>query len=260
MNDFIELVRVIAWPLVVLIIIAVAVSDRGRRLLRPILRRIRKVTGPGGFALELSEDAAAATKADVEGALREYSIALRDEFDRIAYAEDVRNRVSGAITHTLLAEQLAKGHDYRVTVHVRDALYRDALYQLIDYWPGGGGADRRFSTRFGILGRAWRLNKSLYEKDVPTASESLICEWGMTEEQAEVAARGRRSFVCVMLRHEGSLVGVLYMDAKVKAAFPSDIVERLDASPLLAEVAAAVGRVHARIAGRGPALKLLEND
>lgn len=260
MNELIEFVRVVAWPSVVLVAIAVAVSDSGRRLLRPILRRVRKVTGPAGFALELSEEAAAATKADVEGVIREYSLALYDEFDRIAYAEDVRRRVSTSIARSLAGYQLPDGHRYRVTVHVRDALYRDALYQLVDYWPDGGGAGRRFSTRFGILGRAWRLERSLYETDVPTSSEALICEWGMTAEQAERAARGRRSFACVVLRYEGSLVGVLYIDAIVPAAFPHDILKRLETSPLVAEVAAAVGRVHSRIAGRGPALRLLETD
>ncbi len=259
-NDLTEFVRVVAWPLVVVFAISVAVTDRGRRVLRPILRRLRKVTGPGGFALELSEEAAAATKADVEGAIHEYSGALRHEFDRIAYAEDVRSRVGTSVSRALSQHRLPEDHDYRATVHVRDALYRDALYQLVDYWPDGGGADRRFSTRFGILGRAWRLGRSLYERDVPTSPESLICQWGMTAEQAERAARGRRSFVCVVLRHQGSLVGVLYIDAKVGSAFPDDIETRLEASPEVAEVAAAVGRVHARIATRGPALKLLESD
>jgi hypothetical protein len=259
-NELTEFVSVVAWPFVVVFAIGVAVTDRGRRLLRPILRRVRKVTGPGGFALELSEEAAAATKADVEGAIREYSVALNEEFDRIAYAEDVRSRVSTSITQVLSGHQLREGNDYRVTVHVRDALYRDALYQLIDYWPDGVGAGRHFSTRFGILGRAWRLERSLYEGDVPTNPEALICEWGMTAEQAERAARGRRSFACVVLRHQGSLVGILYIDAKTEKAFPEDFTERLEASPLFAEVAAAVGRVHARIAGRGPALKLLATD
>lgn len=259
-DDVVELVSAIAWPSVVVFAIGVAVTDRGRRVLRPILRRVRKVAGPGGFALELSEDAAAVTKADVEGAVREFSSALRDEFDRLAYAEDVRNRLGAAITRGLAGHQMPHGHGYRATVHVRDALYGDALYQLVDYWPGGGGAGRRFSTRFGILGRAWRLEESQYEDEVPTAPEDLISQWGMSREQAEVAARGRRSFVCVMLRHHSSLVGILYLDAMVGHAFPENIVRRLDESPLVADLAAAVGRVHGGIASRGPGLKVLQSD
>jgi hypothetical protein len=256
-SEFIDLAAVLVWPLVVVFALLVAITDRGRRLLRPILRRIRKVTGPGGFALELSVEAAAATKADVEGAIRDFSVALRDEFERLAYAEDVRNRLAATVQDALSGHELPAGHDYRATVHVRDALYVDALYQLVDYWPGGTGAGRRYSTRFGMLGRAWRLGTSEYEDDIPTTAEDLIKGWGMTQEQAERAGRDRRSFVCGILQHGGSLVGVLYLDAKRERAFPTDIVDRLDNSQLSSELASAVARVHERIASRGPGIELL---
>lgn len=255
-----DLITGLAWPAVVLIAVVLAFTNRGQRLLRPVLRRIRTIAGPGGFALELTAEAAAATKADVEGAIAEFSSALRDEFDRLAYAEDVRHRLRATVNAVLEDHDLPDGHEYRATVHVRDALYGDALYQLVDYTPGGGGAGRRFSTRFGMLGRSWRLERSDYQDDVPTTTEQLISKWGMTQEQAEVAARGRRSFVCGLLRHEGGLVGILYMDAKPARAFPADIPDRLDASPLAEQLAAAVARVHESIASRGPGVSLLQND
>lgn len=257
-SEVTRLIDVLAWPAVVVFAVAVAASDRGRRLLRPVLRRIRKVAGPGGFALELSEEAAAATKADVEGAIRDFSGALQDEFDRLAYAEDVRNRLSAAVRDLLDGHDLPDGHDYRATVHIRDALYADALYQLVDYWPRGRGAGRRFPERSGMLGKAWRLERSIYAPNVPTEREKLIAEWGMTSDEADEAARGRQSFACAVLRHGGSLVGVLYMDAKCKNAFPSDIDKQMDASQLVAAVAAAVGRVREAIAARGPGLSLLQ--
>lgn len=258
-SDFVDLLSVIAWPLIALIAILVAVSDRGRRLLRPILRRIRKLGGPGGFALELSEEAAAATKSDVQGAIHEYSLALRDEFERLAHAEDVRNRMVAAVETALAGHRRPDGHDLRATVHIHDALYVDALYQLVDYWPGGGGSGRRLSIRFGIVGRVWRRAESEYEPG-SIRTEELMEKWGMTREQAEQQARGRKSFVCVVLRHKGSLVGVMYMDAKVAESFPNDILCRLDDSPLVADLATAVGSVRQQIAKRGPALKLLQSD
>lgn len=258
-TDFVDFVSVIAWPLVVLIAIGVAVSDRGRLLLRPLLRRVRKIAG-GGFTLELSEEAAAATKSDVEGAIREYSVKLRDEFDRLAHVEDVRNRMAGAVEAALDGHKMPDDADLRATVHIQDALYTQVLYQLVSYWPGGRGADRRYSTRFGILGRAWRLEESHYEPEVPTEPSKLIKEWGMTREQARQQARGRSSFVCILLRHGGSLVGILYIDALPPKAFPADIVGRIENSPEAEALAAAVGRVRHQVSRLGPGLTLLESD
>src|SRR4051794_2752150 len=109
-QEVIDLISVVVWPLVVVIAIGFAASDRGKRLLRPILRRIRKVSA-GTFALELSEEAAASTKADVEGAVRDFSSALRDEFNRLAYAEDVRNRLRTVVEEALKGQSLPTGHD-----------------------------------------------------------------------------------------------------------------------------------------------------
>lgn len=256
-SEVIELFDVLIWPLVVLLAICIAVSDRGRRLLRPIFRRLRKVSA-GGFTVELSEEAASATKADIEGTVREFSAALRSEFDRLAYAEGIRDRMKSAVMGALQEANLA-GKTYRATVHVRDALYGDALYQLVSYWPEATGAGRRFPIRFGILGRAWRLEQSQYEGNVPTKTADLVSSWGMTQEQAEMAARGRQSFVCIVLRHEGLLVGVLYMDAVEKNAFLDDIVARLENSQQVPELAAAVDRIRSRIATRGPGLNLLQS-
>jgi hypothetical protein len=251
--DISDLLRAVAWPLVALIALLVATSNRGRRLIRPILRRVRKVAGPGGWAIELSEEAAAITKRDVQGALNEYASALNAELSRLAHAERVRDRMIAAVEE-LLDTQPA---DLRATVHIQDALYVSALYQLVDYWPRGRGSGRRFSARFGILGRAWRLEQSQHNGDIEVSE--LIERWGMTQEEAADAARGRKSFVCILLRHEQTRVGVLYMDAPRAGAF-SDGIERVAESPAVSALAASVDRVWKEIAKRGPGLELLEND
>jgi hypothetical protein len=74
----------------------------GRLLLRPILRRLRKINAPGGWGIELSEDAAAETKADVEGAIKAYEPVLDFEFDRLAYAEGIKNRLETAVRRFLV--------------------------------------------------------------------------------------------------------------------------------------------------------------
>lgn len=258
-SEITDLISVIIWPLVVLIALGAALTDRGRRLLRPILRRIRKVSG-GGFALELSPEAAAATKADVEGTIRDFGDSLRDELERLAYAHNVRDHLAETVEDLFDGYGLPEPDTRRATVHVRDALYRDALYQLIDYWPDGGGADRRYSTGFGMLGRAWRLGRSLYKPEVPVSAEELIEEWGMKREQAERVGRDRQSFFCGALRYENALVGMFYMDAKDEHAFPQDIESRFEQSEAAKDLATAVGRVRRDIATRGPGIKILQSD
>jgi hypothetical protein len=247
----------IAWPLVALIAIFAALTDRGRRLLRPIMKRVRKISG-AGFALELSPEAAAATKAEVEGTIQDFALSLRDEFERLAYAHHVRDHLAATMKELLAGHEAPDSR--RATVHLRDALYRDGLYQLVDYWPAGGGADRRFSKRFGMLGRAWRLEDSLYKPKVPVDIQELIEDWGMTREQAERVGRERQSFFCGVLRDEDALVGVFYMDAKEEDAFPSDIEKRFAQSQAADHLATAVGRVQQAIADRGPGIKLLQSD
>jgi hypothetical protein len=256
-SDVVDLVSVVVWPLVVLIAIAVAVSKPGQRLLRPVLRRLRKISG-GGFAVELSPEAAAATKADVEGAIGAFATPLGDEFERLAYFEGVRDHLIRALDDIFKGVERPTG--YRATVHVKDALYVDALYQLLDYWPMGGGSGRRYSIRFGLLGRSWRLGQTQYEKQVPVAARDLVTEWGMTREQAAQAGEGRRSFFCGTLFYDRLLVGAVYMDAKEAEAFPEDIVKRFDNSDNALLLARAVGCLREEIASRGPGIRLLQSD
>jgi hypothetical protein len=258
-SELAQLVSSLAWPVAVVVMLLILTTQRGRLLLRPVLRRLRKISGPGGWAVELSEDAAAETKADVEGAIRSYGPVLDLEFERLAYAEGIRGRLETAVREGLRDHE-RNANGFRATVHIEDALIRNALYQLTDYWPSGPGVGRRFSVRFGMLGRSWRLGRSLYAPEVPNTEDELIEVWGMTRAQAATAAVGRRSFVCVLLRHRGQPVGILFLDAIPPHAFDDGVEQRLDQREETHELAAAVGRVRAAIAGKGPGLKLLSDD
>jgi len=258
-SDWVTLVNGVAWPIGAVVLLLILTSQRGRLLVRPLLRRLHSLGLPGGWSVELSEDAAAETKADVEGALSAYRPRLDTEFARLAHSEGVRNRLATTL-ETVLSKQERAAAGFRATVHIEDALVRNALYQLVDYWPRGSGAGRRFSVRFGALGRAWRLGASIYERDVPTDDETLITQWGMTREQAQRAATGKRSFVCVLLEHEGEPVGVVFIDAEPANAFQPDVVERFATAEQTRELAAAVGRVRHRTGRLGPGVKLLDDD
>jgi len=261
----VDLVSALAWPFVALATLIFLATNRGRLLLYPIFRRIRKLSG-GGIEIELSPEAAGATKAEVEGKLRDYAAALDQEFQRLAYAHDVRDHLKAVIKEVLDASR-ADGwieKPYRSTVHVEDALFGGSLYQLLDYVPRAkdGRAGRRFSIRFGMLGRAWRLQKSVAELGVGTDPVELIETWGMTTEEAEAAAKGqRRSFVCITLKKPGSekMLGVLYLDAEPTNAFLPDITNRFDEAAHLGPLCDAVQKVHEEIAARGPGLTQFDN-
>ena len=258
-SGVVQLVSNLAWPAAVLLILLLLTTQRGRLLLRPILRRLRRIGAPGGWEIELSEDAAAETKLDVEGAIKAYAPVLDSEFERLAYVQGIFSHLE-SVVRAALTENERAADGFRATVHIEDALVRNALYQLVNYWPAGGGAGRRFSVRFGMLGRSWRLGKSLYVPDVPDSEEALIETWGMTRAQATTAAVGRRSFVCILLRHAGQTVGILFMDARPPYAFEKGIDDRVEDHPVTRELATALGLVRTNIAGKGPGVKLLADD
>jgi hypothetical protein len=97
----------------------------------------------------------------------------------------------------------------RATIYVSDVVFSEYLYQFTDYYPrhGEAPAGRRFSKRYGIIGRAWRLSETLATGDAFPQAQSrdevirvLREQWGMSKEEAETASHGRPSYLCIALR------------------------------------------------------------
>jgi hypothetical protein len=110
--------------------------------------------------------------------------------------------------------------EIRATIHVQDLLFADALYQLLDYYPHqGSGRGRSFSSRSGIIGKAWRLGESQYAEVVPVDEKKLILDWGMTRAEAEDAGHGRKSFACVVLGNADAKLGLVFFDSPSPKAF-----------------------------------------
>src|ERR1700691_2519935 len=103
----------------------------------------------------------------------------------------------------------------------------DYFYQIVDYYPTrSSAAGRRFSQRFGIVGRCFRLEESLGEgqamADEVTPERSLITEWGMTKQEAYPVTRARPSYLAVILLgiEDGEFpLGVLFIDAEQEDRF-----------------------------------------
>src|SRR5262249_40674788 len=114
--------------------------------------------------------------------------------------------------------------------HIPDPIEFGRLYQLLDYYPSGVGHGRTFSTRYGIIGKVWRTDEPLLERDLlkPPASGALkdthsvikmiMRDWGMNRREAERAVK-HRSYFCFLLNHEQAKVGLVFMDSTEANAF-----------------------------------------
>ena len=199
----------LAWPLVVVIVVVLMFATRtGRKMLGRVSRL------QVGQVLQL--EAGGKNAAEVKGTLEEV---LRDNRQRIARQikkEAGRYRVKqhrDAVA-TQVLRPLAGDSPFRCTVYIADILFDGPLYCLLDYWPKGGAAGKVYSERYGIIGRAWRLQASCAQTVVPGDRHTLLSEWGMTE--AEAAGHTKdQSFLAIVLKREDDPhdpLGILFAD------------------------------------------------
>jgi hypothetical protein len=191
-----------------------------------LLRRIGKFTG-FGLSFEFSADGAQQARDALEPQLA----SLRRSIVRLVEAE-VRQRSLQDGFGRMLEEGPLKGkRKYRATIHIQDPLFENALYQLLDYHPRGGGHGRTFSTRSGIIGMAWRTGKyDSWNQSSAITWHDLIRQWGMTKREAderEVADR-KKEFLALPLRDPTNTrqVAVLYLDSEEQGIFGTTDDER----------------------------------
>lgn len=297
MDDAIQILDIVAWPLVLVTALALLVTEKGARFLVYLLRRVRRVSALG-VEIELNPEAAVRTRRALDETFQDYRDLIQSEFDReaerrsvaaildklveedvipylkaraggpIAAASARRHRAMASIpyfntkTRRRVATDSARRHRalaFRATIYVEDMLFKEALYQLVDYVPSGKGRGRIYSTRFGIIGRTWRLERSDCEPVVSDDITELVRNWGMTRIEAAAAGQGHQSFVCVLLRHEDLRVGLLYLDAPEPDAFGEDVLDRLTPEKT-APLAKAVGGVVTSLAVRGPRVEIFGDE
>lgn len=203
-----DVIQFLWFGLVVVVVIAVWKSGLARQL----LAGITKVTaGPSGVSFEFTQASALKTKDSVERSLEP----IRSTIDQGVEAE-VRARSLQQVFGTILDGRMGPG-PYRATVHIPDPLFENWLYQVLDYHPQGSGRGRRFDSRAGIIGLAWRTGQTQALPDAANLTiAQLIENWSMTRREA--AARTREAYgalLAVLLTDpEGPRqVGVLYLDS-----------------------------------------------
>lgn len=248
-----QVLDVLAWPLVVVAILCFLASRRGSELFRGLIGRVRSISA-GGFGVELTEEAAAELKASLEQVFDEYRKQARAEFARLAYRHDVE-QLRNTLARTLIEPATAK--KFKCTVYVPDVLFEDALYCLLDYFPKGAARGRTYSIRYGIIGKAWRLQQPQLESRVPGKTDSLIGSWGMTAAEATHASSRDQALLCVVLKSEDQPVGILFAESEPDA-FAKDLVKQIEDSPQTARLADAVGKTLASMREKGPALRVFD--
>jgi hypothetical protein len=153
----------------------------------------------------------------------------------------------------------------RATIHVPDFLFTESLYQLLDYYPEGGGRGRTWSQRLGIIGLAWRSGESQFHDDPSVEIEELIKTWGMTRREALSKGREKKSFAAILIKDASNTpVGVLYMDSTEA----NDLVDESgrEAIDRLLNIAcestgltAALVRIDQELRSRGPMIRIYQN-
>ena len=216
---------------------------------RPLLRRISIGGVEIEFNLENLRERAEETKVSFDDLI----LRANKEYQVLAAQQELKSHLANALRTALPRILAAHGlnlqpPNLRATIHVSDIVFENYFYQITDYFPDQGSGwpvGRRFSQRFGIIGRAWRLNKSMGRGDAVASSENaithLIERWGMTYEEASRShSRQNPADLCVILRSEdeGNLqIGLLFIDSTSVNAFGSDPAP--DANGVSADIIAA---------------------
>jgi hypothetical protein len=225
-----ETAKIAIWPVLVGATVAFFVFNRrAQSFFRSTVRKV------GAFGIEVSLDEATASEVHVGAGelFDQYRLAIKDYLARQNARRSIQPRLGELVASDFAAFLRASGipdarlESIRSTIHIPDPLFTGGLCQLVDYVgadggpTGDGGHGRVWSTRFGIIGVAWRLASCRVVPNVPTNDwRSLAQNWGMTRRQAEAAGRGRQSFVAVPLVDEYSVpLAVFYADAKPENAF-----------------------------------------
>ena len=262
-----------AWPvamlLAVFIVLAwITLSTAAKPILTIIFGRIRRISA-FGVEFDLSQAAAVQTRTNVEAGFDELRDKLKRQFDSLVDSEGLNNKLLDLAENAVRPHLTTKARrTYRCTIHIQDVLFEDALYQLLDYYPSGGGRGRTRSVRFGIIGRCARLNQPDIQADVTTNTAKLIESWAMTAAEAAIVGRDRQSFAAVPLFDgQQQFLGILYVDAVPSGAWNPPPGDEHGSHPLCESIKdyanqcgliAALSRMIPEMRKTGPRLRLIK--
>lgn len=271
----IQILAIGIWPSTIMLAFFLFKTEI-RAMLRRTSHSLSRIKA-AGVEVEFSEESARSVRESFDSSYKEFLEGARREYDRQAKIHGLRNKLEDAVraVRTACVNGCEISSSCRATVHVPDVVFSRYIYQLLDYSPRGKGRGRRFSERFGIVGRSWRLSRSLGEGNAlaPTMIgndpvDSLITGWGMTRVEAEGSREKRRSFLCILLKvgpaSSRESVGVLYVDDETLNAFGDNAsatahAVALESDPAVGSLALGVAAVMSKLGEGGAFLELEES-
>lgn len=219
-----ELIKSTAWPAALLLFPFLAYVGLFRHeSVRLWLSHLwRRTTGINiaGVEIKLNEGA----KATIEDIQRLVSLvpAAHQDWVNYSHIEARFQLVVGGLQRYLTSASkefatpitAADFQGFRLTLHVPDVLLTHSVRQLVDYVGSErGGAGRIFSVRRGIVGQAWRLERSAFETTKFT-EDDLVTKWGMTRPEARSTKHEKSVLLAFLIKSEDQLpLGLLYADA-----------------------------------------------
>lgn len=228
-QNTVAVIEAAAWPVVVLVLASIAlmtnVVEKGvMRLRSGGLKSVKAF----GVEVELSAEVAEKNAETFETVVERYVQLVDTRLISLMRRDRLLNVWESLVRDGIIQTFNGTAPEHlRCTLYVPDPLLDNVLYQLVDYYPKGGGRGRRLSWRFGAVGRAWRLEQDDVWPGVETDPEALIEKWGMSRSEADTAGRGRTAFGCILLRRneanqdldQGEIVALLYMDSDTSGLF-----------------------------------------
>jgi hypothetical protein len=256
-SGFLEFLDIVIWPAVAIAGIGFLASGKGSRMAEAIFRNTRRIKALGVEFEFGGEDDARRVKAGFEEALGSYREDVETEFDRQVKRFDLARLLAVVAEEVVEPAVCPRYNHYRCTVYVEDIVFKNVLYRLLDYYPGGNGKGSIYSSRFGIIGRSWRLGKSEGPTEVPDGREELITTWGMTREEAasQHTAKWYMTFLLETDGHEPP-VGMLYLEAEKDV--PASLADDLAAADSVRSLSKAVGLLMDNLREKGPYLELFD--
>ncbi|HEV2818167.1 MAG TPA: hypothetical protein VGW40_13215 [Allosphingosinicella sp.] len=121
--------------------------------------------------------------------------------------------------------------EHRATLYVPGFASHE-LIQATSYY--GAGLDvskevvgRRFSVRYGMVGKSWRLRRPLYNPRVDNQADALIRDWGLTQGEATEQGQSSKQLIGLpIIERAGDVepLGVIYLEADPSRALrPNDL-------------------------------------
>ena len=215
-----SLLATIAWPSVVLVVALFLLRKADfQNFISRIFRQTTQLT-VANFEIRMNQQGTA-TIDDLRNLIAQVPETYRDWLDSSSIETQFgyfHSDLEKYLTTFRDSGRPLTGSDFRqfrFTLHVADVILAHSLRQLVDYVGNDEfKSGRLFSIRHGIIGRAWRLERSEFVAQHSYSEDQLVEQWGMTRAEAKATTGQKNVFLAVCIKNaRGHMLAVLFGDS-----------------------------------------------